>query len=100
MESIPSLSSILIKSSPIMKIDRSKERAIQLSENGGAYTKLEDLGLNQEEQHLLKLFDYSFFEPVILVHIDVQKEKVVGMIEFEYDIRKKRAKRFVFEVQN
>ena len=78
----------------------SKERAKQLSENAGAYANIDDLGLSEEERHLLSLFDYSFFEPVILVHIDVMKEKIAGMIEFEYDIKKKKAKRFVFEVQN
>ncbi|SFV53973.1 hypothetical protein MNB_SM-7-994 [hydrothermal vent metagenome] len=77
----------------------SKERAKVLAQNGGAYEKLADIGLSQEQKSMLTLFSYSFFEPIILVHIDIQSEGNSGMIEFEYDIRKKRAKRFVFEVQ-
>ena len=78
----------------------SKERAKQLFESAGAYASEEDLGLSEEERQILSLFDYSFFEPVILVHIDIMKEARTGMIEFEYDIKKKKARRFVFEVQN
>ena len=78
----------------------SKERAKQLFENAGAYESLSDLGLSEEEEKILSLFDYSFFEPVILVHLDVLKEDISAAIEFEYDIKKKRAKRFVFEIQN
>ena len=78
----------------------SKERAKQLVESGGTYASVEDLGLSEEEKYLLSLFDYSFFEPIILVHIDIMKEKAAGTIEFEYDIKKKKARRFVFEVQN
>lgn len=78
----------------------SKERAKQLFENAGSYESLSDLGLSEEEEKILSLFDYSFFEPVILVHLDVLKEDISAAIEFEYDIKKKRAKRFVFEIQN
>ncbi len=78
----------------------SKERAKQLAESAGAYAKEEDLGLSEKEREILSLFDYSFFEPVILVHIEIMKEERAGMIEFEYDIKKKKARRFVFEVQN
>ncbi len=77
-----------------------RERGEELAKNGGAYENVDDLGLGEEEKRLLSLFDYSFFEPVILVHIDIMKENISGMIEFEYDIKKKKAKRFVFEVQN
>ena len=75
------------------------QRAKILSENAGAYQSLDDLGLSNEEKHLLDLFDYSFFEPVIAVHIDILKEKIAGAIEFEYDLKKRKAKRFVYEIQ-
>lgn len=77
-----------------------QERAKVLAQEAGMYQSLEDLGLTPEEKRLLEMFDYSFFEPVISVHIDVMKEKLNGTIEFEYDLKKKKAKRFVYEVQN
>ncbi len=77
----------------------SKERARQLFENAGAYQSVDDLELGEGEKKILSLFDYSFFEPVILVHMDIFQEENSAMIEFEYDIKKKRAKRFVFEIQ-
>ena len=78
----------------------SKDRAKELAENTGAYEKVEDLGLSEEQKHILSLFEYSFFEPIILVHLDIQKETIFGTIEFEYDIKNKKARRFVFEIQN
>ena len=77
-----------------------REAAESLAKNGGSYQKLEDLGLGDDEKYLLSLFNYSFFEPIILVHIDIIKDHVESNIEFEYDLRKKKAKRFVYEVQN
>ncbi len=78
----------------------SQERAAKLAENAGAYQNLNELGLNEEQKKLLSLFEYSFFEPVITVHIDIFKEDITETVEFEYDIKKKKAKRFVFEIQN
>ncbi len=78
----------------------SKPRAKELSENAGMYKSVEELGLSQEQKRMLSLFEYSFFEPVILVHLDIQKETIFATIEFEYDIKKKKARGFVFEVQN
>ena len=78
----------------------SKERAKELAENAGVYEKLDDLRLSPEQKESLSLFDYSFFEPVLRVHIEVANEKLNAAIEFEYDLRKKKAKRFAVEIQN
>ena len=78
----------------------SKEKAIELSQNGGAYERVEDLGLSEDEKNILSLFDYSFFEPVILVDIEIVKEKISQRIRFEYDIKKKKAGHFVYEIPN
>lgn len=76
----------------------SEERARQLTLKEGSYTRLEDVGLSEDERARLSLFGYSFFEPVILVHIDMQKGDIEGSVEFEYDLKNKKAKNFVYGI--
>ncbi len=79
-------------------IGASRERARALYEKEGSFETLEDVGLDAKEKEMLALFDYSFFEPVIRVHIDIVEGNIKGMIEFEYDLRTQKAGNFVYEI--
>ena len=76
----------------------SQEQAEALHQNGGAYEKVEDLGLDRIQKERLELFPYSFFEPVVRVRIDVQKDTLEGSIEFEYDLKTQKASDFVYTI--
>jgi len=71
-------------------------RAKELSENGGRYTSLEDLGLTPEQERLLQHFPYSFYEPILRVHVEFKSERTWGGVEFEYDLKTKKASHFVY----
>jgi len=60
--------------------------------------KNDDLGLTPEQKRLLKRFPYSFFEPVVWVHVEFKSEHNAGVIEFEYDLKTKRASHFVYDI--
>ena len=79
-------------------IGASRERARKLSENAGSYETLGDLGLDEKEKEMLGVFDYSFFEPVVAVHMDMAQGNIHGSIEFEFDLRTQKAGNFVYEI--
>ncbi len=76
----------------------SKERAKQLSNHVEMFEKIEDLSLSQQEKAHLEAFEYSFFEPYIMINIALQKDQMHAKVSFEYDIKKKRGYNFVYEI--
>ena len=77
----------------------SEERANDLQLNGfGAYTSLEDLGLNSIELEKLSKFKTSFFEPILLIELLIKKDNNKANISFEYDIKQKKGSNFVYEI--
>lgn len=76
----------------------SKERADFLRENAGAYTDYNSLNLNTNELERLHKFKTSFFEPIILVTIEIKQNDSTSNILFEYDIKKKKGSHFVYEI--
>ena len=82
-----------------MMTGTNKERASELQANGfGAYASFEDLGLNTTELASLKKFKTSFFEPILFIELDIQKDKNQAKISFEYDIAQKKGSNFVYEI--
>ena len=75
-----------------------KERALFLVQNAGAYTDLESLALSEEEQSRLERFETSFFEPKLLVTLEIAEGKSMAIITFEYDIQKKKGSHFDYEI--
>jgi hypothetical protein len=75
----------------------SKERAEVLFANAGAYESIADLELTPQEEEQLKKFNISFKEDVIRVFITLQKETLEMAVEFEYNLKTKKASRFVYK---
>jgi hypothetical protein len=81
-----------------MMLATTKERAEFLAQNAGAYTDEASLNLNDDELERMKKFKTSYFEPIILVQIEIKKGESISNISFEYDIKKKRGSHFVYEI--
>jgi hypothetical protein len=75
----------------------SKERAEILVANAGTYESVADLELNPQEEAQLKNFAFSFKEDIIRVRIDIQKEELEMVVEFQYNLKTKKANRFVYK---
>jgi len=73
-------------------------RAEELSLNGGAYTALEDIDLNDDEKLMLERFNVSYFEPYLDVTIEIIQNENVAKIHFEYDIKQKKGTNFSYEI--
>lgn len=74
-------------------------RAIELSENAGAYTgKMEYI--QEDEKEVLAQFSniVSYFEPYINVNIEIIQDKQSAKISFEYDMKLKKGYNFVYEI--
>ncbi|MEA1983382.1 MAG: hypothetical protein U9N39_07550, partial [Campylobacterota bacterium] len=74
------------------------ERAEFLATNAGAYSDDASLNLDDSELERLKKFKYSFFEPIVLVKIEISQNESSSNIEFEYDIKNKKGSNFVYEI--
>lgn len=74
------------------------QRAEYLATNAGAYSDDASLELNDDELERLKKFKYSFFEPIVLVNIEIKENDSRSRIAFEYDIKKKKGSNFVYEL--
>lgn len=74
------------------------QKAQLMVQNAGAYESEESLALSAEELERLKLFKTSFFEPVLLVTLEIRNGLSSGVIRFEYDIKKKKGSEFVYEI--
>ena len=79
-------------------LSASKERAEFLSANAGAYTDEVSLNLNTDELEKLHRFKTSFFEPFVLVEIEIRQKDSISNIQFEYDIKNKKGSNFVYEI--
>ena len=79
-------------------LSTSKDRAEFLSTNAGAYTDDDSLNLNTTELERLHRFKTSFFEPFILVEIEIRQNDSISNIQFEYDIKNKKGSNFVYEI--
>jgi len=76
----------------------SKERARELSNQMQIYTDLDSLGLTPDEQERLERFSFSFFEPVLLIEVEIEHAKSSAYIRFEYDLKTKKGSNFVYEI--
>ena len=74
------------------------ERAEFLSSNAGAYTDDASLNLDDSELERLKKFKTSFYQPIVLVEIDMRRDDSHSTIQFEYDIKEKKGSNFVYEL--
>jgi len=81
-----------------MMLGVTKERAQELSYGAGSYKKLDDINLNSGERFKLSKFNTSFFQPHILVSIEIMQNKSESKIIFEYDIKSKKGSNFVYEI--
>ena len=79
-------------------LSASKERAEQLYAAEGSYKSLEDLKLTPSEKVNISRFETSFFEPYLLVEIEIIRDESISKIRFIYDIKLKKGYDFVFEV--
>ncbi|MBT5935862.1 hypothetical protein [Sulfurimonas sp.] len=75
-----------------------KERAEFLSINAGTYTDDDSLNLDTNELEKLHKFKTSFFEPFLLVEIEIRQNNSISNIQFEYDIKNKKGSNFVYEI--
>ena len=75
-----------------------KERAVELASMGGSYQSLKDLNLSEDEKKNLEKFNTSFFEPILAVSLEISKDSFKAKIEFEYDLKTKRATNFVYKI--
>ena len=73
-------------------------RAEQLRFGGGAYSKLEDLGLSVEEAASLSAFDVSYYEAKLDVRVRVKRGSTSSNIRFEYDMNTKKGSNFGYEI--
>ena len=82
-----------------MLLATTPQRAQELYDNGfGMYKSLEDLHLNRDELTQLQHFKISFFEPILLIELDITKSAHCAKIFFEYNIAKKRGSNFVYKI--
>jgi len=81
-----------------LMLNTTKERAEYLVQNAGAYESEESLNLTSEELENLKRFATSFFEPILLVDIEIKQNRSSAHISFEYDINSKKESNFVYEI--
>jgi hypothetical protein len=80
----------------ILATDQPRAEALANSEL--VYNSINDLDLSQEEQQNLSKFKTSFFEPFLLVTIEIIQEDNSAKISFEYDINSQKGKNFVLEI--
>lgn len=81
-----------------MMLGSSRERAIELQSGGGSYENMKDLNLDDSEKFKLSKFQTSFFQPYILVSVEIMQNKSSAKIVFEYDIKNKKGFNFVYEI--
>jgi len=76
-----------------------ESRAENLSLNGqGLYTKLEDLGLSDDEKVSLSKFPISYYKPIVDVEVSINDKHNSTIIRFEYDIKLKKGTHFVVKI--
>ncbi len=75
-----------------------KNRAEQLAERIGVYSRVEDMLLTDEEAESLENFKISPYEPFIDVKIEFIENGKNAIIRFEYDIETRKGSNFVYEI--
>ena len=75
-----------------------RQRARYLSSRAGLYSDINSLELNSDEEERLKRFNTSFFEPIVLVEIEIEQNESRAYIRFEYDLKSKKGSNFVYEI--
>ncbi len=76
-----------------------KDRANELSLGGfGAYTPENPPSLSNDENESLSQFSYNYYEPIIDVKIEINKNDENAEIRFEYEINSTKVSNFVFKV--
>lgn len=75
-----------------------EERAIELAQGEGTYTKLGDIDLSDEERTALAKFNLSFFQPTVHMDIEVLENNSSAHIAFDYDLSSKKGKHFEFGI--
>ncbi len=81
-----------------MMLGTNKERARMLSSGAGLYSDSESLQLSNDEAERLARFKTSFFEPVVLVELEIEQNESRASIRFEYDLKSKKGSNFVYEI--
>ena len=78
-------------------LDCDRERAKELSQKGGSYTKLQDVGLSEEEKSQLARFKTGFFQPILDVFVEIIQNNQDIQISFEYNMQTKKGSNFRYE---
>ena len=81
-----------------MMLGTNKERARMLSSGAGLYSDIDSLQLSSDELERLARFSTSFFEPVVLVELEIEQQGSSAYIRFEYDLKSKKGSNFVYEI--
>lgn len=75
-----------------------KERAEAIALERGAWSRVEDIGLQEDEAALLGKFKTSYFEPFIYVVVSIMQNGNSAKISFEYDLITKEGTNFSYEL--
>lgn len=81
-----------------LMLGATKERAEYLVDNAGVYDNIDSLNLDEQEIENLQRFKISFFEPTLLIDIEIKQNESSAHISFEYDIKNKKESNFVYEI--
>ena len=67
-----------------------EDKARQLASSKSVYTTKEDLYLEEQDLEQLKAFHLSYYEPRVLINVDVKQNEQNIPIGFEYDLQSKK----------
>jgi hypothetical protein len=83
-----------------MMLGVTKDRAEEISLNGGSYDSPEAVKeiLTVDEQENLNLFKKSILELILFVEVEITQNGSSSKISFEYDIKTKKGSNFVYEI--
>ena len=83
-----------------MMLGVTKDRAEEISLNGGSFDSLEAVNeiLTVDEQVNLDLFEKSTLELILFVEVEITQNGSSSKISFEYDIKTKKGSNFVYEI--
>ena len=83
-----------------MMLGVTKDRAEEISLNGGSFDSLEAVNeiLTVDEQVNLDLFEKSTLELILFVEVELTQNGSSSKISFEYDIKAQKGSNFVYEI--
>jgi len=76
----------------------SPSRAKLLSQNGGAYSTLDDIGLDENEKERLSAFRTTFFDTSLSIAVTITYEELESSFSFLYDLKTKRGTNFAYNI--